>query len=118
MLTLLIVLIVVAVAVVASAGFVVTTRRRRPAIAPPREPAGAPLEAPPETRPRTAAEVVDQPGVTESPVGVVALDEPAVDVAVTEPDLAAPPRFRDRLGRARSLFGGYLSSVRSRERID
>jgi len=97
---------------------VVTTRRRRPAIAPPREPAGAPLEAPPETRPRTAAEVVDQPGVTESPVGVVALDEPAVDVAVTEPDLAAPPRFRDRLGRARSLFGGYLSSVRSRERID
>ena len=30
----------------------------------------------------------------------------------------APPRFRDRLGRARSLLGGYLSAVRSRDRID
>jgi fused signal recognition particle receptor len=32
--------------------------------------------------------------------------------------VAAPPRFRDRLGRARSLIGGYLSAVRSRDRID
>jgi fused signal recognition particle receptor len=30
----------------------------------------------------------------------------------------APPRMRDRLGRTRSLFAGYLSSVRSRDRID
>ncbi|MCL2396428.1 MAG: signal recognition particle-docking protein FtsY, partial [Acidimicrobiaceae bacterium] len=30
----------------------------------------------------------------------------------------APPRFRDRLGKARSLFAGYLSSVRARDRID
>jgi fused signal recognition particle receptor len=32
--------------------------------------------------------------------------------------IAAPPRMRDRLGRTRSLFAGYLSSVRSRQRID
>jgi fused signal recognition particle receptor len=31
---------------------------------------------------------------------------------------AAPPRFRDRIGRARSFLGGYLSAVRSRDRID
>ncbi|HLI24961.1 MAG TPA: signal recognition particle-docking protein FtsY [Acidimicrobiales bacterium] len=29
-----------------------------------------------------------------------------------------PPRFRDRLGKARSLFSGYVDSVRVRERID
>ncbi len=29
-----------------------------------------------------------------------------------------PPRFRDRLGRARSTLSGYLTSVRSRNRID
>jgi fused signal recognition particle receptor len=58
---------------------------------------------------------------------VIAVDEPpaAAPPAPTEapapeapPVPEAPPRFRDRLGRARSLFGGYLSSVRSRERID
>ena len=38
--------------------------------------------------------------------------EPEIPVAV------APPRMRDRLGRARSLFAGYLTSVRSRDRID
>ena len=28
------------------------------------------------------------------------------------------PRFRDRLGKARGLFSGYLGSIRSRGRID
>ena len=39
--------------------------------------------------------------------------EPTREVA---PRRAAPDR--DRLGRARSLFAGYLTSVRSRDRID
>jgi fused signal recognition particle receptor len=39
-----------------------------------------------------------------------------VDVEVEE--VEAAPRFRDRLGRARALFSGYIGSVRSRGRID
>jgi fused signal recognition particle receptor len=36
------------------------------------------------------------------------------------PEVPAPvrPRFRDRLGKARTLLSGYLGSVRSRNRID
>jgi fused signal recognition particle receptor len=45
----------------------------------------------------------------EAPVPVESL--PAVEPA-------APPRFRDRLTRARSTLSGYLTSVRSRSRID
>jgi fused signal recognition particle receptor len=37
---------------------------------------------------------------------------------VSEPAVAERPRLRDRLGKARSLFGGYLGAIRSRERID
>ncbi|MST31560.1 signal recognition particle-docking protein FtsY, partial [Acidimicrobiaceae bacterium USS-CC1] len=41
-----------------------------------------------------------------------------VEPEVAEPEVAERPRLRDRLGKARSLFGGYLTTVRSRERID
>ncbi len=34
------------------------------------------------------------------------------------PGQVARPRLRDRLGKARSLFGGYLTTVRSRDSID
>jgi fused signal recognition particle receptor len=117
MLTLLIIIIAVAVVAVATTGFVVVGRRRpagRP-VAPPRPPA-PPVpgrEAP--RRPETTVEVVTETDVVEAPEGVVAVEEPAVAPA---PEELAPPRFRDRLGRARSLLGGYLTSVRSRERID
>jgi fused signal recognition particle receptor len=132
---LLIVLIAVAAVIVASGALaLVTTRRRRlppgparpvpagPARGVPAPVAGGSPEAPPAPAstlesgaPAGTIEVVDDPEVTDGPVGVVALDEPAVDVAA---ELGAPPRFRDRLGRARGLFGGYLSAVRSRGRID
>jgi fused signal recognition particle receptor len=127
MLVLLIVLIVVAVVAVTSATLVITRRRRPPPLhgpgghptAPPRPaPAAVPAEtaAPPtEVGPETTVEVVDEPGVTDGPVGVVEVDEPPV---VLEPEDLTPPRFRDRLGRARSLFGGYMSSIRSRDNID
>jgi fused signal recognition particle receptor len=139
MLILLIVLIVVAVLAVAGAGLVVTRRHSAPPLAPPLEPPGAPGALPgalPGVRPGadapetgaevtgaevTGAEVVDEPGVTDGPVGVVAVEEPPVEVGPeTEvaPETVVPPRFRDRLGRARSLFGGYVASIRARERID
>ena len=47
---------------------------------------------------------------------------PTPEAPPARPPTPAPPaprpRLRDRLGRTRSLFGGYLTSVRSKERID
>ncbi len=62
------------------------------------------------------------PAVEEAPPAVAAPE--AAPAPVVEEELPAvvpppaPPRMRDRLGRARSLFAGYLTSVRSRDRID
>ncbi len=126
MLILVIVLVAVAIVAVASAGLVVT-RRRRPSLRPVPPPAAPSAPAPPapvaeaaappreESGAQTTVEVVDQPEVTDGPVGVIGVEEPAVELA---PEDLTPPRFRDRLGRARSLFGGYMSSIRTRERID
>jgi fused signal recognition particle receptor len=144
MLTLVVVLIVVAVVLVASAGLVVTRRRRgsaRPAARPappgpaaPRrelldEPAGADpvalVEGPPGAvgapaagAPAGVAPAVVTPDVVTPDVGAPEVGAPALPEEADGAALAAPPRFRDRLGRARSLLGGYLSAVRSRERID
>jgi fused signal recognition particle receptor len=38
--------------------------------------------------------------------------------APPEPEAPVRPRFRDRLGKARTLFGGYVGSILSREKID
>jgi fused signal recognition particle receptor len=102
MLTLIVVLIVVAVVLIGTAGFVVTARTRRPPLPPPEAPLGRETPVP-----ATAVEAPPEPAVEVEPAEVP--ETPAVE---------APPRFRDRIGRARSLFGGYLSSVRSRDRID
>ncbi|MDE3205121.1 MAG: signal recognition particle-docking protein FtsY [Acidobacteriota bacterium] len=122
MLILLVVLIALAVLAVASATLVLTRRRRPPIFGAPATPTEVEERPPREATTPPAAEasvttveVVDEPGVTEGPVGVVEIDEPAVE-AVGE-ELVAP-RFRDRLGRARSLFGGYMTAIRSRDRID
>ncbi len=136
---LIIVLVAVAVVILTTAGYVVVGRRRT--ISPPKPPA-PPLEptmlvkpptprAEPEVReapaPTLPAEVAEAPAefaeapplaeappVAETPTQAVE-DEVAAPVEIPP---AAPPRMRDRLGRARSLFAGYLSSVRSRDRID
>jgi fused signal recognition particle receptor len=86
-----------------------------------------PLEPPP-TRPREAPRPTFEapPAPVEAPP-VVVEPEPApaaVEAPVPEPEPApvveAPPkpRFRDRLGKARSQFAGYLGSVLSRTAID
>ncbi|MEW6155500.1 MAG: signal recognition particle-docking protein FtsY [Actinomycetota bacterium] len=54
----------------------------------------------------------------ESPApapGLEAVPEEEPDAEVEAP---VRPRFRDRLGKARSLLAGYLGSVRSKEKID
>jgi fused signal recognition particle receptor len=127
MLILIIILVVVAVVLVASTTLVVTTRRRRP-LDP--APAVAAPEAPPTPPDRSAAPSRAPPtdgGTTASPGAASAEPEPvAPEIGAPEPDgaepaievLGEPPRFRDRLGRARTLFSGYMGSVRARERID
>jgi fused signal recognition particle receptor len=45
----------------------------------------------------------------------VAASTDAATVAVAEAPTAAPPSFRERLGKARGAFGGYLGSIRSRK---
>ena len=80
----------------------------------------APYLEPPPTRPRQAPRptVEAEPGMVE-PVVVApearqeAQPEPA---PVIEPP--PKPRFRDRLGKARSQFAGYVGSVLSRTSID
>ncbi len=109
MLTLIIVLIAVAVVVLVSAGFVVTGRRR--ALRPPERP-----PAPPVPPPGRAPAPVPVAPPEEAAAPPEALPEPAEPEAPEAPP--EPPRMRDRLGRARNLFAGYLTSVRSRDRID
>jgi fused signal recognition particle receptor len=119
-----IVLLVLATVVVVSVvlGVVVSRRRDR----------GALLEPPPAVpTDRPAGRVATSPPAGGSP-GVVlpgedldldaeTLDEiesalaPAADGPAAETE--APPRFRDRLGRARSTFSGFLGSIRSRSGI-
>jgi fused signal recognition particle receptor len=138
MLTLIIVLVVVAVAVLVTAGFLVAGRRRtlappgetvapplKPPAPPPPPPAEAPpevAEAPPEVAEAPPLAAAPAPAVEEEPPAVTAPEAAPAPVVEEEPPEVtappAPPRMRDRLGRARSLFAGYLGSVRSRDRID
>jgi len=116
-----------------------TLRRRRddsldPPAAPPLTPkaSGSSSEAPPKPRPsrrptaeeldRQAAEVVAEAEalLSESRAEEAAVEaEPDTEEAAEEvPAEVERPRFRDRLGKARALFSGYLGSVRSRTKID
>ena len=92
-------ILIVLIVVAATAAFVVATRRRR----------GPELEPPP-SRP------VEEGG---SPTTLA--DAPPAAVEQAPPDTAAPeapPRLRDRLGKARSAFSGYMGSVLGRAGID
>jgi fused signal recognition particle receptor len=122
-----IILIAVVVLLLGSTTLVTVSRRRRRGVElepPPVKPvgrAGSPRsgrvvpEAPPELTPEQLAEIEDAltqvEGQPEAPTA-----EPAPTPLPTPP--AVKPRFRDRLDKARSLFAGYVTSVRSRGRID
>jgi fused signal recognition particle receptor len=106
-----------------------------PPAAPPRPPRDRKIP-PPEELDRQAAEVVAEAERLLAAAGAQAAPaeeeaEEAAEEAEAGPELevvpevpeAAPepppkPRFRDRLGKARSLFAGYLGSVRSKAKID
>ena len=80
-----------------------------PGRAPPRYPA---YEAPPAAE---ATAAVETPPVT----GVPPVVEPSeAEVAEAGPRVLERPRFRDRLGRARSLLADHLAGLRGRGKID
>ncbi len=114
MLTLLIVLIAVAVVLLVSAGFVVTGRRR--VSRPPDRPIAPPVPPSAESATVSPAAPAAEEIPAATPAGEPEAGEPEGGEAPAAPE--EPPRMRERLGRARSLFAGYLSSVRSRDRID
>ncbi|HVF75156.1 MAG TPA: signal recognition particle-docking protein FtsY [Acidimicrobiales bacterium] len=129
-----IVLVLIVVVLLASVGGVVVSRRRgrRPELEPPAS--GPAVEAAEGTdlTPEQVAEIeaalaaaaVDvAEEAPEFPLGaqpVVVEAEPEPAEAEPEPEVVAPvrPRFRDRLGKARSLLAGYVGSVLSRSKID
>jgi fused signal recognition particle receptor len=84
---------ILAVLVLAAAGLVVVRRRREPTLEPGAPPASVPTEV-------------------EAP--------PPHEEAVAPPAPAVPvkPRFRDRLGKARSTLSGYMGGILARDKID
>jgi len=125
--TVLIILILVAVlGVLVGTGFaLVRARRPRDAtlLEPTSETRGVP-EAVKEDVARHVAEVEAQVEAEEATAATgVEVDEAlatAVEEALAPVEPAAPgrPRFRDRLGKARTLFSGYVGSILSRPKID
>jgi fused signal recognition particle receptor len=124
----LVLLIALLVVVLASATAVTLTRRRRgpelepppprpapPAVTPP-DAATSPTPAAPEREltPEQVAEIERALAEAEAIPEEVAEPEPE---AIPEAPTRLKPSFRDRLGKARTLFSSYLGSVRSREKI-
>ena len=109
--TIAIILIAVVVVLAGTTAFIALARRRggHPDLEPPpAKPVAPPAE--PDLAPEQVAEI-------EAALQGAAPEE-APGVAVPPVPSPARPRFRDRLGQARSLFSGYVRSVRSRGKIN
>ena len=69
------------------------------------------------------AQIAAEEATAETGIEVDEALAAAVEDALSAPTVEAPeapvkPRFRDRLGKARTLLGGYVGSILSREKID
>jgi fused signal recognition particle receptor len=106
----LVLLIALFVVVVAAATTITLTRRRS---------RGPELEPPPTKAPDrelTAEQVAEiEAALAEAEAAPVAV--PEAPEAPPEAAAKVKPSFRDRLGKARTLFSGYLGTVRSRGKI-
>src|SRR4051812_21661319 len=130
---LIVVIVAVLVAGVTAALVVQRQRGNRPELEPPPRGGTTVLERPPaepaqrESQPTAVTEAPEelapeQVAAIEEALGEAEEVAPEVEVAPTEaepePEVLVRPRFRDRLGKARSLFAGYVGSVLSRTAID
>jgi fused signal recognition particle receptor len=116
------IIVVVFVVAVIGLALVAPLRRRptRPGIEP--GPGTAPPQARPTDAPRPTTPVLTPEEAAAEADAVLEEAEAILDEAeaVAEPVAPPPvkPRFRDRLGKARSLLSGYVGSVLSRSTID
>jgi fused signal recognition particle receptor len=98
-------------------GVAVSRRRsRRVELEPP--PREKPVTRPPEAPRPTVQPEPDVVTAEPVPEPVLLPDEIEPEPEVVEAPPVVKPRFRDRLGKARSLFSGYVGSVLSRSTID
>ena len=132
MLIITIVVVALALATLAATAFVVASRRRSPvrglpdasggALPAPTTKPKAPEVASPPVRAAPQGEQtpsVGVPSVVPDETSAPALDATAAPTEAAEPvEEEKPARFRDRMVRARSLLGGYLSAVRQKGKID
>ncbi|MGZ4760317.1 MAG: signal recognition particle receptor subunit alpha, partial [Acidimicrobiales bacterium] len=65
-----------------------------------------------------AEEATAQTGIEVDEALAAAVEEALAAPPVEVPEAPVRPRFRDRLGKARTLLGGYVGSILSREKID
>jgi fused signal recognition particle receptor len=125
----LIIAIIAAVVVVGGGGgtgLVVRRRRRgqaplrRPGPVGPAAPGRPAATTPSATAPPASPAEAEAPGPGAAPSAGVAEAEPPAEAAgsATEVPPGERPRLGERLGKARALLGGYLASVRARDRVD
>ncbi|HVF33584.1 MAG TPA: signal recognition particle-docking protein FtsY [Acidimicrobiales bacterium] len=117
--------IVLAVVVLAGGAYAVSARRRRGVeLEPPPRDRTRPVEAPRPAIPTAVEAPPDETVVVDDDLRRQVEEAPAPEPAPEpepEPEVVAPPvkpRFRDRLGKARTLLGGYFGSVLARSAID
>ena len=117
-----IILLVLAVALVgASAGYVVTRdRKRKVVIEPPIMPraVGRPTGTAVLDRTPPAGTAIPTDELTPELQAEIEDALVGADVGAAEDEIVVRPRFRDRLGKARGLLGGYFGSVLGRSAID
>ncbi|MBV9285988.1 MAG: signal recognition particle-docking protein FtsY [Acidimicrobiia bacterium] len=120
------IIVIVFVVLVLGVALVAPVRRRRrerPGVEPGPATTAPPRPRPPEAQRPTAPTRTPEEAAAEAE-SVIEEAEAILEEAepVEEPVTPAPPpvkpRFRDRLGKARSLFAGYVGSVLSRSTID
>ena len=107
-----VVFIVVVLVIIGGAAVLIARRPRRGfELEPP-----APPQAPPQPRPNVE-DVEAPPEVDEATIAE--LEEALAETPVeAPPEVVVKPSFRDRLTKARALFGEYVGSVLSRSKID
>jgi fused signal recognition particle receptor len=111
-------LILAIVVVLFGLGVVVVNRRRERRLSLERaRPPTKPVEKPPPEvlEPEGASPDLAEPGVVDEVDVEVA--EVEVEEVEVEDEVLAPPRFRDRLGKARAALAGAFASVRARGSI-
>jgi len=115
--TIIVIVFVVAVVGLALVAPLQRRRRARPGVEP-----GPGTTAPPRARPAPSTPVLTPEEAAAEADAVLDEAEAILEEAAPVEEPVAPPpvkpRFRDRLGKARSLFAGYVGSVLSRSTID